>query len=397
VRDGVLPVDRVDCRTAARPHRKGAPRRLRLVKLCLCLLALSCARCASPDALSRRCASPAAQTALVTGGNTGIGFEVASALAAHGATVLLASRSKERVDAAVKKIKAAHPSATVVGYALDLSQFRRAAGPCALRCQGELPRHYSVAALSASQTRRGRTWAVHVLRLRGARARSSIDAFVDQLAVAGVSALHILINNAGVLNPPFAKARILQSCCERAGCIARRLHRVALRWPAHACTDVACLICLPFLRIQTEQGFEVTMGTNAVGTIYLTQRLLPLLEAGAPSRVVVLSSELASISPALDLGDLGGEALKSTTLAQYNASKLCNALYALELSRLYGSRGVLAASTHPGIVATTLVGKADSGCFESGFLSCGLLFACTPAEGAISTLYAATVPGLKGA
>lgn len=68
----------------------------------------------------------------MTGGNTGIGFEVASALAAHGATVLLASRSKERVDAAVQKIKKAHPSAAVVGYVLDISSFRRAAGRCAL-------------------------------------------------------------------------------------------------------------------------------------------------------------------------------------------------------------------------------------------------------------------------
>jgi NAD(P)-dependent dehydrogenase (short-subunit alcohol dehydrogenase family) len=70
-----------------------------------------------------------AQTAIVTGGNTGIGFEVALALAAHGATVLIASRSKERVDAAVKKLKAAHPSASVVGYTLDISAFRRAAVP----------------------------------------------------------------------------------------------------------------------------------------------------------------------------------------------------------------------------------------------------------------------------
>lgn len=139
------------------------------------------------------------------------------------------------------------------------------------------------------------------------------------------------------------------------------------------------------------------MGTNAVGTIYLTQRLLPLLEAAAPSRVVMLSSELATFSPALNLGDLGGEALSSTSLDQYNASKLCNALYAVELSRRYASRGVLATSTHPGIVATDLVGKASSGCFDSTLLCCGGMIACTPAEGAISTLYAATVPGLTGA
>ena len=68
-----------------------------------------------------------AQTALVTGGNTGIGYEMAAALAAHGATVLVAWRSKARVDAAVQKLKAAHPSANVSGYTLDLAAFRFAA------------------------------------------------------------------------------------------------------------------------------------------------------------------------------------------------------------------------------------------------------------------------------
>ncbi len=136
-----------------------------------------------------------------------------------------------------------------------------------------------------------------------------------------------------------------------------------------------------------------------MGTIYLTQRLLPLLEAGAPSRVVVLSSELASHSPALRLDDLGGEKLRSTSggLSEYNLTKMCNALHALEFSRRYSSRGIIATSTHPGVVATEMVGKSHSSCCLSCFLGCGSMMACTPREGAISSLYAATVPGLKGA
>jgi NAD(P)-dependent dehydrogenase (short-subunit alcohol dehydrogenase family) len=146
-------------------------------------------------------------------------------------------------------------------------------------------------------------------------------------------------------------------------------------------------------------GFETTLGTNVMGTIYLTQRLLPLLEAGAPSRVVVLSSELASHSPALRLDDLGGEKLRSTSggLSEYNLTKMCNALHALEFSRRYSSRGIIATSTHPGVVATEMVGKSHSSCCLSCFLGCGSMMACTPREGAISSLYAATVPGLKGA
>ena len=151
------------------------------------------------------------------------------------------------------------------------------------------------------------------------------------------------------------------------------------------------------LPCQTEQGFELTLGTNVLGTIYLTQRLLPLLEAGAPSRVVVLSSELARMSSAVPLQDLGGEKLSSSAMAEYALSKLCDALYAVAFSARYASRGVLAVSTHPGVVATELAGKAQPGCCSGSLLSCGAMIACTPEEGARSSLYAATVPGLKGA
>jgi NAD(P)-dependent dehydrogenase (short-subunit alcohol dehydrogenase family) len=63
----------------------------------------------------------------VTGGNAGIGFEVALQLAAKGARVLVAARNAGRVDAAVKRLQAAHPKASVAGYTLDLAAFRRVA------------------------------------------------------------------------------------------------------------------------------------------------------------------------------------------------------------------------------------------------------------------------------
>ena len=42
---------------------------------------------------------------LVTGGGTGIGFGTAAALAQLGSKVIIASRSKETIDAAVEKLK----------------------------------------------------------------------------------------------------------------------------------------------------------------------------------------------------------------------------------------------------------------------------------------------------
>jgi NAD(P)-dependent dehydrogenase (short-subunit alcohol dehydrogenase family) len=61
------------------------------------------------------------KTAIVTGANTGIGYETARALAAKGARVVLACRSRERGEAAVAKITAEQPEGRAEFAALDLS------------------------------------------------------------------------------------------------------------------------------------------------------------------------------------------------------------------------------------------------------------------------------------
>lgn len=40
----------------------------------------------------------------------------------------------------------------------------------------------------------------------------------------------------------------------------------------------------------TPEGYEQSFATNALGTAALTQRLMPALLAGAPSRVIIVSS-----------------------------------------------------------------------------------------------------------
>lgn len=66
-----------------------------------------------PDLTGRR--------VIVTGANSGLGFETARALAEHNAAVTLAVRDQTRGDEAASKITAAYPAADITVGALDLS------------------------------------------------------------------------------------------------------------------------------------------------------------------------------------------------------------------------------------------------------------------------------------
>ena len=60
---------------------------------------------------------------VVTGANTGIGFETARSLASAGARVLLACRSAEKASDAIERIRERHPKAYIAFAVLDLGSF----------------------------------------------------------------------------------------------------------------------------------------------------------------------------------------------------------------------------------------------------------------------------------
>ena len=64
-----------------------------------------------------------ARNVLITGGNSGIGYEMALALAAQGDRVIIAARSESKSKAAIDQIKAKHPAANVEALSLDLADF----------------------------------------------------------------------------------------------------------------------------------------------------------------------------------------------------------------------------------------------------------------------------------
>jgi len=113
----------------------------------------------------------------------------------------------------------------------------------------------------------------------------------------------------------------------------------------------AGIMAVPFGH--TEDGFELQFGTNHLGHFVLVGRLLPLLVASAPARVVVLSSAGHRMSD-VRWDDLMYERRDYSKMEAYGQSKTANILHAVELDRRHGPDGVHAYSVHPGLVATEL-------------------------------------------
>lgn len=103
----------------------------------------------------------------------------------------------------------------------------------------------------------------------------------------------------------------------------------------------------------TEDGFEAHLGTNHLGHFVLIGRLLPLLVASAPSRIVILSSG-GHVASDIHWDDPGFERGEFTKMDAYGQSKTANILHAVELERRYGPLGVHAYAVHPGMVRTDL-------------------------------------------
>jgi len=123
----------------------------------------------------------------------------------------------------------------------------------------------------------------------------------------------------------------------------------------HEAVDVlinnAGVMACPFGR--TVDGFETQFGTNHLGHFLLTALLAPALSRGTSPRVVTLTSAGHSRSD-VDLADPNFDATEYSPWIAYGRSKTANALFARELARRGGSRGLLSFSVHPGGILTDL-------------------------------------------
>jgi len=232
---------------------------------------------------------------IVTGANSGIGYETARALARKGASVVMACRNLEKANAAASEIALGDPDAVLDIIQLDLADLDSV--------------------------------------------RSFADTFKSRYAQ-----LDLLINNAGVMVPPFTR---------------------------------------------TADGFELQFGANHLGHFALTGLLLERLLETPQARIINVSSGAHRMgSGTIDFDNLNAEKGYSASAA-YAQSKLANLLFTLELNRRLKALGsdVIAASAHPGWTVTGL---------QRGFMhTISRIFGQQPEIGAMPTLLAATDPGVQ--
>ena len=148
-------------------------------------------------------------------------------------------------------------------------------------------------------------------------------------------------------------------------------------------------------------GWESQFGICHIGHFALTQGLIPLIEKAPAARVIALSSTAHKISDII-WDDINFERAPYDKWRAYGQAKTANALFANALSRRLKKSGGLAFSVHPGGIFTPLqrhlpkeemiaLGWLGEDGEPSELARAGFK---TPEQGASTTLWAATSPGL---
>lgn len=239
--------------------------------------------------------------AIVTGANTGLGFETTLALASKEMKVIMACRSEARAEKAKQQIIEKVPFADLEIMIINLSSLSSV-----------------------------RDFAKHFLRK--------------------YEKLDLLINNAGIMVPPYSK---------------------------------------------TEDGFESQMGANYFGHFLLTGLLMDVIKKTEGSRIVSLSS-IAHKNGKINFEDLHWEK-EYSAMSAYRQSKLACLIFAGELQRRFEKSGVntLSVAAHPGVSLTELVRHIPKWLYFP-LQPLVSLFTHSPDKGALPTLYAALGAGVSG-
>ena len=146
-------------------------------------------------------------------------------------------------------------------------------------------------------------------------------------------------------------------------------------------------------REMSADGIELTFATNVIGYFLLTQKLIDLLRASAPARIVNVASTYASD---FDITDLQFQRRAYDGRKAYAQSKVCNRMLTWALARRLEESGVTANAMAPGLVVQTglyrnmpLVGRLFMRVL-------GLFFGRTIAQGADTAIWLASSPEIEG-
>ncbi|MGH7863385.1 MAG: SDR family oxidoreductase, partial [Candidatus Binataceae bacterium] len=123
---------------------------------------------------------------------------------------------------------------------------------------------------------------------------------------------------------------------------------LARGWPLHVLINNAGLVNMS--RTVTEDGIETTFAVNHLAYFMLTMLLLERIKQCAPARIVNVASDAHKFG-SMNFDDLGGEK-RYGGFRIYGQSKLANILFTYELARRLEGTRVTANCLHPGAVST---------------------------------------------
>lgn len=156
-------------------------------------------------------------------------------------------------------------------------------------------------------------------------------------------------------------------------------------------------IMAPPERGTSTDGLEMQFATNYAGHFVLTAELLPLLRKSPSPRVVTVSS-IAAHRGRINFDDLQSKQAYDP-MGAYAQSKLACLMFAFELQRHSEAErwGIRSVAAHPGVAVTELVARGPGLDSEQGRQwSSNRQNLQTAAQGAVSTLYAATAAEAQG-
>jgi NAD(P)-dependent dehydrogenase (short-subunit alcohol dehydrogenase family) len=148
---------------------------------------------------------------------------------------------------------------------------------------------------------------------------------------------------------------------------------------------------------RTEDGFEVTLGTNYFGPMLLTELLLPKLKESAPARIVNVGSPGEQFSGGVYWDDLKGEKKTTSDMQVYGTSKIYLIMASKALNEKLKGTGVEVFATHPGITQAPLYDKTDKSKPMGANVAISQAIGGQPTErGASPILYTAASPEIDG-